>query len=88
MMATSKTFETDGEFDVARANDVLDLKVRELCVEPKLLNDPSVLAGRKLGIILRLGASDNHLAGGKDQGSGLRFADTHDDGRETLEETL
>ena len=44
MMTASKAFEADGEFDVARANDVLDLKVRELGVEPKLLNDPSVFA--------------------------------------------
>lgn len=46
VMAASKTLEADGELDIARANDVLDLEIRELCVEPKLLNDPSVFPRR------------------------------------------
>ena len=85
VMAASKSFESNWELDVARANDVLDLKVRELCIEPKLLNDSSVFARRQLRVVFRLGTSDDHLARGKDQRCSLRFTDAHDDGRETLE---
>lgn len=62
VMARCKTFQTNGKLDVAGANDVLDLEVRELRIETKLLDDTSILAGCKLGIILRLGSSDDHLA--------------------------
>ena len=85
VMAASKPFESNRELDVARANDVLDFKVRELCVEPKLLNNPSVFTRRQLRVVFRLGTSDDHLARGKDQSCSLRFTDAHDDGRETLE---
>lgn len=44
VMARSKTFQTNGELDVAGPNDVLDLEVRELCVETELLDDTSILA--------------------------------------------
>lgn len=44
MMARCKTLQTDGEFDVTRANDVLDLKVRELGVEAEFLNDARILS--------------------------------------------
>ena len=84
VMASSKTFQTDGELDVAGADDVLDLEVGELCVEAELLDDTSVLARSELRIILGLGTSDDHLARGKDQSSGLGLADTHDDSGETL----
>ena len=33
VVARSQTLQTDGELDVARANDVLDLEIRELGVE-------------------------------------------------------
>ena len=52
VMARSKTFQTNGELDVAGANDVLDLEVRELGVETELLDDASILSRCKLGIIL------------------------------------
>ena len=85
VMTAGKTFETDRELDVARANDVLDLEIRKLCVESELLDDPSIFARGKLRVVLRLGAGHNHLARGEDQSCGLWFANTHDDGRETLE---
>jgi len=44
MMPTCKTLKTNRELDVARANNVLNLEVGELGVEPKLLNDSSVFA--------------------------------------------
>ncbi len=47
VMARSQTFETNGELDIARTNDVLDLEIRELGVEAELLNDARVLPGRK-----------------------------------------
>lgn len=42
MMSTGQTLQANGELDVARANDVLDLEVRELCVEAELLDDPRI----------------------------------------------
>jgi len=44
VMARSKTLQADRELDVARTDDVLDLEVRELRVEAKLLNDARILS--------------------------------------------
>jgi hypothetical protein len=41
-VGVGETFEPDGELDVARADDVLDLEFREFCVETELLNDSGV----------------------------------------------
>jgi len=84
VMLGRKTLQADGELDVARTDNVLDLEVGELGVEAELLDDARVLARGKLRIILRLGARDNHLAAGEDERGRLRLADTHDDGSETL----
>ena len=84
MMAGSQTLETNGEFDVARSDNVLDLEVGELGVKPKFLDDTGVLSGSKLRVVLRLGTSDNHLARSEDQSGGLGLADTHDNSGETL----
>lgn len=84
MVTRGQTLQTDGELDVAGADDVLDLKVRELGIEAKLLDDARVLAGGQLGVVLGLGTGDNHLARGEDQGGGLGLTNTHDNGRETL----
>ena len=84
VMLGRKTLQTDGELDVARADNVLDLEVGELGIEAELLDDAGVLARGKLRVILRLGTSDDHLAGRKDERSRLGLADTHDDGSETL----
>ena len=51
MMPTGKTLQADGKLDVARANNVLDLEIRELGIEPKLLDDASIFARRQLGVI-------------------------------------
>jgi len=59
VVTRSKTLQTDGELDVAGTNNVLDLEVGELGVESELLDDTSVLARSELGIILRLGTSNN-----------------------------
>lgn len=84
VVTACQTFETDRELDVARANNVLNLEVRKLRVEAKLLDDTSVLAAGKLAVILGLGTSDDHLARGEDQGGRLGLTDTHDDGGKTL----
>lgn len=52
MMTGGKTFETDGKLDVARSDNVLNLEVRELGVEAKLLNDTRVLARGESAIVL------------------------------------
>lgn len=79
-----ETLQADWELDIARANDVLDLEVRELSVEAELLDDTGVLARGELGVVLGLGTSDNHLAGGEDQGSSFWLANAHDNSSETL----
>jgi hypothetical protein len=84
MVTTCQAFKTDGKLDVARTHDVLDLEVGELRVEAELLNDASVFSAGKLAVVLGLCACDDHLTRGEDQGSGLGFTDTHDDGGETL----
>ena len=42
VMTRRKAFKTDWELDIARADNVLDLEIRELSVEAKLLNDTCV----------------------------------------------
>ena len=44
VMAGRKTFQTNGELDVARAHDVLNLEVGELGIETELLDDASILS--------------------------------------------
>jgi len=44
VMARSKTLQADWELDVTGADNVLDLEVRELGVESKLLNNASILS--------------------------------------------
>lgn len=84
VMARSQTLKTDGELDVARPDNVLDLKVRELGVETELLNDTGVLARRELGVVLRLCTGNDHLSGCEDQGSRLGITDTHNHCSKTL----
>lgn len=86
VMARSQTFETNGEFDVARTDNVLDLEIRELGIETELLNDARIFPRGKLRVILGLGTGHDHLARGKDKSGGLGLADAHDDGGETLHE--
>lgn len=84
MMAGCQPLETDREFDIARSDDILNLEVGELRVEPELLDDTSVFARRKFRVIFRLSSRDDHLAGGEDQSGSFRFANTHNDSGETL----
>lgn len=88
VMAASQSFEADGELDVARANDILNLEVREFGIEPEFLDDASVFTRGKFGIVFRLCASDDHLAGGKDKSGRLRVTDAHYNSCETLEKRL
>jgi hypothetical protein len=83
-MLGCQTLETDWELDVARANDILNLEVRELSIEAKLLDDSSVFATGKLAVILRFGTGDDHLPGGENQGGSFRLTNAHDDSRESL----
>ena len=57
VMGAGKALETDGELDVARANNVLDLEVGEFGIEAQLLDDARVLARRQLAVGLALGTS-------------------------------
>ena len=42
VMPAGQAFETDRELDIARADDVLNLEVKELGIEAELLDDPGV----------------------------------------------
>jgi hypothetical protein len=84
VMLRGETFETDGELDIARADDVLDLEIGELGVEAQLLDDTCVLARGKLRVVFGLGTGHDHLARGEDESSGLRLANAHDNSSETL----
>lgn len=84
VVTRSKTFETDRKLDVAGADNVLNLEIRELGVEAELLDDTGIFARGQLGIVFRLGTSDNHLAGREDEGSCLGLTNTHNDGGKTL----
>lgn len=84
VVATCQTLKTNRELDVAGADNVLDLEVRELGIETELLDDTRVLAASKLAVIFGFRTSHDHLAGSEDQGGRLGLADTHDDGSETL----
>ena len=53
MMARSKAFKSDRELDIARADNVLDLEVRELGVEPELLDDSCVFTRRQARVLER-----------------------------------
>jgi len=88
VMLRRKTFQTDRELDVARADDVLDLEIGELGIEAQFLDNPSVLARSKLRVIFRFGTSDNHLARSKDESGRLGIANTHDNSRESLRVVL
>ena len=83
-VAVRQTLETDGELDVTRADDVLDLELRELGVEAELLHDTRVLARRQTRVIFRLCTGDDHLARSEDECGGFGITNTHDHGRETL----
>lgn len=52
-MTRRKAFKTDWEFNVARADNILDLEIRELGVEAELLDDSGVFARRQARILER-----------------------------------
>ena len=52
-MTRRKTLQTDRELDIARADNVLDLEVRELGVEAKLLDDSCVFTRRQARVLER-----------------------------------
>lgn len=79
-----ETLQTDRELDVAGADNVLNLEVGELGIEPELLDDTRVLARGQLAVVLRLGAGNDHLARGEDQCRGLWLTDAHDNSRKAL----
>ena len=79
-----ESLQTNGELDIATANDVLDFEFRKLGVEAELLNNASVLARRQPRVVLRLRARDDHLSRRENQRSRLGITDPHNDGGETL----
>jgi len=83
-VAEHQPLQPDGELHVARPHHVLDLELHELGGEAELLYNPGVLPGGQSRVLLALGASAHHLAGGEDERRGAGLADAHDDGREAL----
>ncbi len=85
-MPKVKTLKTDGEFDIARSDDVLDLELSELSIEAELLDNTSVFARGEAGIVLGFGTSNDHLARRENKRGRFGLANTHNDGSKTLME--
>lgn len=83
-MPVGQTFKPDREPDVARSNNILDLKLSELGLKAQLLNDSSVLATGQATVVLRLGSSYDHFARGENECRRLGLTNAHDDGGESL----
>lgn len=80
-----QSLQANGELDVARADNILDLELLELGLEPELLDDSRVLARGKPRVVLRLGTRDDHLARRENERRRLGLTDAHDDRRESLQ---
>lgn len=50
-MTRRKAFKTNWELDIARADNVLDLEIRELGVKAELLDDSCVFARRQARVL-------------------------------------
>ena len=53
VMTRRKAFKTDGELDIARAHNVLNLEISKLGIEAKLLDDPCVFTRRQARVLER-----------------------------------
>lgn len=80
----SKTFKSNWEAHITRANNILNLEIGELARKAQLLNDTSIFTCSQLWIIFRLCSCHYHFARCKDQGSCFWFSNTHNDGGKTL----
>ena len=83
-MAVRKPLQTNGELDVATADDVLDFEFRELGVETKFLDNTGVLARCQPRVVFGFRARNDHLPRREDQGSRLGITNPHDDRGKTL----
>lgn len=73
-----KALKTDRETDIARTDNVLDQELLELHTrEANLLDHLGIHLGRCVGLLLTLGACDDHLARAEDQCRGLGLSDTY-----------
>lgn len=76
-VAVVEPLQTNGELDVARSDDVLNLELCELGIKAELLNDAGVFAGCEARVVLRFCTSDDHFARGENERRSLGFTDTH-----------
>ena len=53
VMTRRETFETDGELDVTRADNILNFKIRKLGIKTKFLNDSCVFTRRQARVLVR-----------------------------------
>jgi hypothetical protein len=60
-VAVRKTLQANRKFDVAAADDILNLEFRKLGVKAKLLDDARVLARRQARVVFTLSTSHDHL---------------------------
>ena len=82
-MGIDQPLQADGEANVGRPDDVLDLEIDvRLRFESHPLHDVGKLARRQGRIVRRLGPRHAHLARREDEGRGARLPEAHDDGRE------
>lgn len=83
-MTIVQAFQADWEFDVARADNVLNLELGEFGVKAQFLDDTSIFAGSEARVVFRFGASDDHFSRGENEGRRFRFTNTHDHSSKSL----
>ena len=82
-MGVDQPLQADGEANVGRPDNVLDLEIDvRLRLESHPLDDVGELARRQGRIVRRLRPRHAHLARREDEGRGARLPEAHDDGRE------
>ena len=82
-VGVDQPLQADGEANVGRPDNVLDLEIDvRLRLESHPLDDVGELARRQGRIVRRLRPRHAHLARREDEGRGARLPEAHDDGRE------
>lgn len=69
---------------ITRCHNILHLKVVIVNLEAHSLNNFGVLATGQFAVLLRFGASDDHLSAAENQTCGFGVAKSHDDCGETI----
>jgi len=83
-MTVRQTLKANGEADIARTHDVLNLELTEASFKSKLLNNAGIFSTGETTVVFTFRTCDDHLPRGKNKCCRLWFTNTHNNGRETL----